>query len=126
MEKACLAVSIIAIFFFIFSAIAEVFLARNHRREKRFGPSPHNNYTSGSGRKPESTRRSRFGAGAAGGGGGGDWGDGGDAPGEGASMGPALPGLPGYAWEDCEGESDGDGYGGAFAAGSCGTGGGGG
>lgn len=68
MEKACLAVSIIAIFFFIFSAITEVFLARNHRREKRFGPSPHNNYTSGSGTKPGSTRRSRFGAGAAGGG----------------------------------------------------------
>lgn len=69
MEKACLAVSIIAIFFFLFSAITEVFLARHHRREKRFGPSPANNYTSGSGTKPAgamgmggtgSTRRSGF------------------------------------------------------------------
>lgn len=47
LESACLAVSIIAIFFFIFSAILEVALVRHRRKEKRFGPSPANDYTSG-------------------------------------------------------------------------------
>ena len=34
-------------FFFIFSALLEVALARHRHKEKRFGPSPGNNYTSG-------------------------------------------------------------------------------
>ncbi|KXH51061.1 hypothetical protein CSAL01_05681 [Colletotrichum salicis] len=52
LQTACFAVSIVAIFFFIFSILVEVALARHHRKEKRFGPSPKNNYTSGSGSKP--------------------------------------------------------------------------
>ncbi|KAL2023891.1 hypothetical protein VTK56DRAFT_668 [Thermocarpiscus australiensis] len=53
MEKACLAVSIVAIFFFIFSALLSLALVRHRRKERRFGPSPANDYTSGygSGRK---------------------------------------------------------------------------
>ncbi|KUI56816.1 hypothetical protein VP1G_04129 [Cytospora mali] len=57
MESACLAVSIVAIVFFIFSALSEVLLARQRKKEKRFGPSPANNYTSGYG----SRRRGLFG-----------------------------------------------------------------
>lgn len=49
LQSACLAVSIVAIFFFVFSILTELFLARHHRKEKRFGPSPANNYTSGYG-----------------------------------------------------------------------------
>ncbi|KAF6836290.1 hypothetical protein CPLU01_03788 [Colletotrichum plurivorum] len=51
LQTACLAVSIVAIIFFIISILVEVALARHHRKEKRFGPSPKNNYTSGSGTK---------------------------------------------------------------------------
>jgi len=47
LQTACLAVAIIAIFFFVFSILTEVGLARHHRKEKRFGPGPGNNYTSG-------------------------------------------------------------------------------
>ncbi|KAF4970094.1 hypothetical protein FSARC_2795 [Fusarium sarcochroum] len=47
LQSACLAISIIAIFFFVFSILMEVALARHHRKEKRFGPSPANDYTSG-------------------------------------------------------------------------------
>jgi hypothetical protein len=52
LQTACLAVAIIAIFFFIFSLFTELALARHHRKEKRFGPSPANNYTSGYGSGP--------------------------------------------------------------------------
>ncbi|KAI3325072.1 hypothetical protein HD806DRAFT_533668 [Xylariaceae sp. AK1471] len=51
MEKAVLAVSIIAIVFFLLSAFIEVILVRHRRKEARFGPSPANNYTSGYGRR---------------------------------------------------------------------------
>ncbi|KAJ9148334.1 Membrane-associating domain-containing protein [Pleurostoma richardsiae] len=54
LETACFAVSLVAIFFFIFSALVEVALVRHRRKEHRFGPSPNNNYTSGYG-----TRRRR-------------------------------------------------------------------
>ncbi|KAI1754630.1 hypothetical protein F4782DRAFT_38738 [Xylaria castorea] len=46
-HKAVLAVSIIAIAFFLLSAFVEVVLVRHRRKEQRFGPSPANNYTSG-------------------------------------------------------------------------------
>ncbi|KAM0335805.1 hypothetical protein ACHAQA_000855 [Verticillium albo-atrum] len=49
LQTACFAVSLVAIFFFLLSAVVEVFLVRHHRKEKRFGPGPDNNYTSGSG-----------------------------------------------------------------------------
>ncbi|KAJ6438580.1 sugar transporter [Purpureocillium lavendulum] len=51
LQTACLAVSIIVIFFFIFSILMEIALVRHHRKEKRFGPGPTNNYTSGYGTK---------------------------------------------------------------------------
>lgn len=50
LESACLAVAIIAIVFFVISILVELALVRHHRKEKRFGPGPANNYTSGSGK----------------------------------------------------------------------------
>lgn len=47
MESACLAVSIVAIIFFIVSILVELVLVRHRRKEQRFGPSPANDYTSG-------------------------------------------------------------------------------
>lgn len=41
------AVSIIAALLFIVTALFQVFLVRKHKKEKRFGPGPSNNYTSG-------------------------------------------------------------------------------
>lgn len=38
--------------FFVLSILMEVALARHHNKEKRFGPSPANNYTSGYGKRP--------------------------------------------------------------------------
>lgn len=38
-------------FFFLVSAALEILLSRAHKREKRYGPSPSNNYTSGYGKK---------------------------------------------------------------------------
>ncbi len=46
---------------FLVSALLQVFVARHHQKEKKYGPSPSNNYTSGSGnrklwaRKPKAT-----------------------------------------------------------------------
>lgn len=51
LQSACLAVSVVAIFFFIFSAATEVFLARHRHKENRFGPGPANDYTSGYGKR---------------------------------------------------------------------------
>ncbi|KAL9054295.1 MAG: hypothetical protein Q9162_004253 [Coniocarpon cinnabarinum] len=36
---------------FVISARLQIWVARHHRKEKRYGPSPSNNYTSGSGRR---------------------------------------------------------------------------
>ncbi|PHH58907.1 hypothetical protein CDD81_4162 [Ophiocordyceps australis] len=47
LQTACLAVAIVGVIFFILSAMVEFALARHHQKEKRFGPSPANNYTSG-------------------------------------------------------------------------------
>lgn len=38
-------------FLFLISIVFQIALARHHKREKRFGPSPANGYTSGSRRK---------------------------------------------------------------------------
>ncbi|KAF2017095.1 hypothetical protein BU24DRAFT_420122 [Aaosphaeria arxii CBS 175.79] len=51
LNTAVFAVAIIGAFLFAISAIVQLFLGRNHRKEKRFGPSPANNYTRGSGIK---------------------------------------------------------------------------
>jgi hypothetical protein len=47
----CFAVAIIGAFFFLISAIVQVFLMRHHKKEKAFGPGPSNGYTKGSGVK---------------------------------------------------------------------------
>ncbi|KAI9792932.1 MAG: hypothetical protein M1816_001254 [Peltula sp. TS41687] len=51
MEKAVFAVSIILIGLFLLTALLQVLLVRHHKKEKRYGPSPANGYTSGSGKK---------------------------------------------------------------------------
>ncbi|CAI7663012.1 unnamed protein product [Penicillium manginii] len=51
LEKVSFAVAIIGIFLFLISILFQVLLARHHKREKRFGPSPANGYTSGSRRR---------------------------------------------------------------------------
>ncbi|KAM7217422.1 hypothetical protein V8F06_007171 [Rhypophila decipiens] len=54
MQSACLAVAILGLLFFILSAILEGLLIRHRRKERRFGPSPINGYTSGYGKTPSS------------------------------------------------------------------------
>ena len=51
LNTAAFAVSIIAALFFLVTAAMQVMLVRHHKKEKRFGPSPSNNYTSGYGKK---------------------------------------------------------------------------
>ncbi|KAL7903562.1 hypothetical protein HDV63DRAFT_400401 [Trichoderma sp. SZMC 28014] len=51
LQSASLAVAIIAIIFFVFSILMEFALTRHHQKEKRYGPSPQNDYTSGFGRR---------------------------------------------------------------------------
>ncbi|EXJ55467.1 hypothetical protein A1O7_08394 [Cladophialophora yegresii CBS 114405] len=52
LNTACFAMAILNIFLFLVTAIVQVLLARHHKKEKRFGPSPKNNYTKGTGRAP--------------------------------------------------------------------------
>lgn len=47
LESACLGIAIIAIFFFCFSFLTTVGLARNHYREKRYGPGGDGQYAAG-------------------------------------------------------------------------------
>ncbi|KAL4925086.1 uncharacterized protein BDV17DRAFT_189952 [Aspergillus undulatus] len=51
LEKVVFAVSIIGIFFFLIGILFQFLLGRHHKREKRFGPSPTNNYTYGTQRR---------------------------------------------------------------------------
>ncbi|KAJ5097932.1 hypothetical protein N7532_004933 [Penicillium argentinense] len=51
LEKVTFAVAIIGVFLFLISILFQILLARHHKREKRFGPSPANGYTSGSRRR---------------------------------------------------------------------------
>jgi hypothetical protein len=52
LETAVFAVAIINIFLFVITAALQVLLVRHHKKEKRYGPSPANNYTSGVRRTP--------------------------------------------------------------------------
>ncbi|KIV92507.1 hypothetical protein PV10_03798 [Exophiala mesophila] len=52
LNTACFAVSILGIFLFIASAGLQFLLARRHKKDKAFGPSPNNDYTAGPGRRP--------------------------------------------------------------------------
>lgn len=45
------AILIVHSVFFLLSILVEVALVRHHRKEKRFGPSPNNDYTSGYAKK---------------------------------------------------------------------------
>lgn len=71
LNTAAFAVSIIAAILFLITAGLQVALVRHHKKEKRYGPSPKNNYTSGFGkrkfwqRKPKdtTTRDTELGAG---------------------------------------------------------------
>ena len=51
LNKACFAVAIIGAFLFLITAAMQVALVRHHKKEKRYGPGPKNNYTSGFGKK---------------------------------------------------------------------------
>lgn len=51
LNTAAFAVSIIAALLFLITAAMQLLLVRNHKKEKRYGPSPSNNYTSGSGKR---------------------------------------------------------------------------
>ena len=44
---------------FLISAVLQVALSRSHKREKRYGPSPANNYTSGSGKRKPWQRKNK-------------------------------------------------------------------
>lgn len=50
LNTAVFAVSILNIFLFLITAVLQVFLVKHHRKEKRYGPSPSNNYTAGLGK----------------------------------------------------------------------------
>jgi len=52
LNTAVFAVSIIAIFLFLVSAVWQLLMVRHHKKEKKFGPSPANNYTKGSAKTP--------------------------------------------------------------------------
>lgn len=67
LNKTVFAVAIIGAVLFLISALIQFLLARHHRREKRYGPSPDNNYTSGKTgrkfwvRKPKTTHDAELG-----------------------------------------------------------------
>ena len=52
LNQAVFAVSIIAAFLFLVTAIMQLLLIKHHKKEKAFGPGPSNNYTEGYGKKP--------------------------------------------------------------------------
>lgn len=51
LNTAAFAVAIIGAFLFLITAALQVALVRHHKKEKRYGPSPNNNYTSGPGKR---------------------------------------------------------------------------
>ncbi|KAL8811410.1 MAG: hypothetical protein Q9200_001813 [Gallowayella weberi] len=51
LETAAFAVAIAMALLFLLSAVLQVMLSRNHKKEKRYGPGPSNGYTSGTGKK---------------------------------------------------------------------------
>jgi len=52
LNTACFAMAVFNIFLFLITAVVQFMLARHHKTEKRYGPSPKNNYTKGVGRTP--------------------------------------------------------------------------
>ncbi|KAF2130911.1 hypothetical protein P153DRAFT_288061 [Dothidotthia symphoricarpi CBS 119687] len=51
LTTACFAVAIAGAVLFFISAILQVLMAKSSKKEKRYGPGPNNNYTSGAGEK---------------------------------------------------------------------------
>ena len=51
MNKAAFAVAISGAVLFLMTAIMQLLIWKNHKKEKRYGPGPNNDYTSGSGNK---------------------------------------------------------------------------
>jgi len=51
LNTACFAVSIVGAFLFLISIPLAILLGKHHKKEKRYGPSPSNGYTRGSGMK---------------------------------------------------------------------------
>jgi len=51
LNKVCFAVAVIGAFLFLISAVVQLWLGRHHQKQKKYGPSPANNYTAGSGTK---------------------------------------------------------------------------
>ncbi|KAI9752727.1 MAG: hypothetical protein M1815_000294 [Lichina confinis] len=59
LQKVVFAVAIILFVLFLVSAVVQILLVRHHKKEKRFGPSPANNYTKGSGARGLFRRKKR-------------------------------------------------------------------
>jgi len=59
LNTACFAVAILGALLFVISALVQVALGRHHKKEKKYGPSPANNYTRGTGTKPRFWQRGR-------------------------------------------------------------------
>lgn len=61
LNTVCFAIAIAGAVLFFISAIVQLALGRHHKKEKRFGPSPANGYTAGSGRRKFWRRKRRTG-----------------------------------------------------------------
>jgi hypothetical protein len=48
LNTACFAMAVLLIFLFLITPLVQFMLVRHHQKEKRYGPSPKNNYTKGS------------------------------------------------------------------------------
>lgn len=59
LNTAVFAVSIVNIFLFLITAGWSILLVKHHKKEKAFGPSPSNNYTSGAGKRKFWQRKSK-------------------------------------------------------------------
>lgn len=57
LNKACFAVAVIGAFIFAITALMQIALSRHHKKEKRYGPGPSNNYTSGYGKRSLFSRK---------------------------------------------------------------------
>jgi hypothetical protein len=66
LNTACFAVALLGAFLFILSALVQVALRQHHKKEKKYGPSPANGYTAGTGKKPKFWQRGRKQRGVAG------------------------------------------------------------
>lgn len=59
LNKVCFAVAIVGALLFLLAALMQIALARHHKKEKRFGPSPANGYTAGTGNRFWQRRKAR-------------------------------------------------------------------